>query len=232
MRRLGLPDAQAALNQKLLSYGDTFNIVGVADNYRHQSPKTSYEALLFWYFKNPWGHYSIRLKEDVSSDLLDRVSAYWESAYQDKPLEYFFLKEHYEAQYSAEQKLESIMWLFNGLSILVACLGLFGLASFMTRIRLKELSIRKVIGANSVQLWLLLTSDFMKLVFGSMIAAVPLFYFGSVEWLAQFELQMTLGLLMFIVPSGVVELLSLAILSYRILKALRQNPTRCLRTEV
>ncbi|MGB3469069.1 MAG: FtsX-like permease family protein, partial [Cyclobacteriaceae bacterium] len=161
---LGINDLEAAINKKMVYGRDTANIIGIIKDYRQQSPKSAYEPIIFRYAEAVPGFYSMKISTKNMNKIIAKTEEYWKSAYGDHTFEYFFLDDYYNKQYRNENRFGKIFSLFTGLAIIVACLGLFGLASITTELRTKEISIRKVLGSQSSQLLLLLSKDFMKLV--------------------------------------------------------------------
>ncbi len=230
MKLLGFNDAEEILNQKINFWGDTFNIVGVVKNYRQESPKEAYDALIFRYFNSPSGYYSVNLSGNIRKSV-DQVRAHWEASFGSKTFNYFFLDDHYNQQYQAELKFGNIFGLFSGLAIIVACLGLFGLASYITSLRAKEVGVRKVLGASLQNLWMLLTSDFLKLVGLSIVIAVPVTYFVMQNWLENFANRINLGVLVFLMPAIILILIAVATVSYHTIRTSGLNPAETLKDE-
>lgn len=230
MKLLGFNDAEEILNKKINFWGDTFNIVGVVKNYRQESPKEAYDALIFRYFNSPSGYYSVNLSGNIRESV-DQVQAHWEAAFGTKTFNYFFLDDHYNQQYQAELKFGNIFGLFSGLAIIVACLGLFGLASYITSLRAKEVGVRKVLGASLQNLWMLLTSDFLKLVGLSIVIAVPITYFVMQNWLENFANRINLGAFIFLFPALILILIAVATVSYHTVRTSSLNPAETLKDE-
>ncbi|MEM8893661.1 MAG: ABC transporter permease, partial [Bacteroidota bacterium] len=231
MRLAGMTNPEDLMKEKLFFWGDTFNIVGVVKDYRQESPKAEYDALIFRYFEHPGGFYSIDLSGSDMQNIISTVEGHWTEAYANKPFNYYFLDDHYNEQYKAELRFGSIFGLFSGLAIFVACLGLFGLASYMTSLRVKEVSIRKVLGAANDKLWLLLTTDFLKLVGISILLSIPLTYYLMGEWLENFATRIGLNVWLFFVPAVVLVVIALATVSYHTLRVIFTNPSENLKYE-
>ncbi|MEP5611577.1 MAG: ABC transporter permease [Cyclobacteriaceae bacterium] len=230
MKLLGFNDVEEILNQKINFWGDTFNIVGVVKNYRQESPKEAYDALIFRYFNSPSGYYSVNLNGNLRQSV-DQVKTHYEAAFGTKTFNFFFLDDHYNQQYQAELKFGNIFGLFSGLAIIVACLGLFGLASYITSLRAKEVGVRKVLGASIQNLWMLLTSDFLKLVGLSVLVAVPISYFVMQNWLENFANRINLGVMIFLLPVVILILIAVATVSYHTIRTSNLNPAETLKDE-
>ena len=162
---------------------------------------------------------------------LDKIEGHWLESHGEQPFDYFFLDEHYNNQYKAEIRFGSIFAFFSGLAILVACLGLFGLASFMTSLRIKEVSIRKVLGASFGQLWVLLTKDFVKLVLLAILISVAPTWYVMHGWLENFATRIDLAWWLFLIPAVVLLAIAIVTVSYQTLSTVSANPAETLKDE-
>jgi len=231
IKQIGFEQAQEAINQKIFFWGDTFNIVGVVKNYRQESPKQAYDPLIFRYFPSTTGFYSVKVSTNNMRESVDRMQTNWEAAFGNKIFDFFFLDDYYNEQYKAEIQFGSIFGLFAILAILVACLGLFGLASYITSLRSKEVGVRKVLGASLNQLLRLLTWDFVKLVVISIIIAAPLSWWLMKNWLEDFENRIQLGVGVFLIPAFIIMLIAVLTVAFHTLKTARLNPAETLHDE-
>ncbi|MEQ8472661.1 MAG: ABC transporter permease [Marinoscillum sp.] len=231
VKRVGFSNPEDVLNKDFLFWGDTFKIVGIVKDYRQESPKADYDALVFRYYESPNGLYSVNINSTNVRSSVDQIEQHWQSAFGDKPLDYFFLDDFYNEQYQGELKFGSIFSIFSGLAILVACLGLFGLASYMTSLRTKEVGVRKVLGASFPTLLLLLTGDFMKLVGIAILISVPLSWWIMDNWLQNFANRISLSPISFILPGLVLILIALATVSYHTYHTANLNPATTLKDE-
>lgn len=231
VKRIGIDNPREILNEQIFFWGDTFNIVGVVKDYRQESPKTAYDALIFRYRENPGEFYSIKLSTNNYQDALESVEEHWKSVYGTKPFNYFFLDDYYNEQYKAELRFGAIFGWFSGLAIFVACLGLFGLTSFMTRLRTKEVSIRKVLGASFENLWLLLTRDFLKLVTLAIAISLPLTWWLLDQWLDNFANRIPLSWWLFLVPACLLVIAAAGTVSYHTIFTANVNPANSLKEE-
>src|SRR5262249_43318542 len=143
----------------------------------------------------------------------------WNSIYGDIPFKYSFLDDDFNALYQSEQSMRSVLSLFTFLSVLVACLGLFGLAAFTVRQRFKEIGIRKVLGASVGNVVTLLSKDFLKLVLLAIIIAAPLAWLGINRWLQDFAYRISISAWVFILAGIVAALIALITVSLQAIKA-------------
>jgi len=228
---LGTQNAKDILNKKMFFWGDTFNVVGVVKNFRQESPKSAFDALIFRY-SEAWGEYfSAKVKTNDMVKTIAFIEGNWRETYGEQPLDFFFLDDHYDQQYRSEANFGTIFGLFSLLAIIVACLGLFGLASFMTSIRLKEVSVRKVLGASFTSLWSLMTKDFLKLVILSILISLPLSWWLMSNWLDNFEVRINLSFFLFLVPALILIAVSIVTVSYHTIKTALLNPAESLKDE-
>ena len=231
LRRIGINSPEEILDEQIFFWGDTFNIVGVVKDYRQESPKTAYDALIFRYRENPGEFYSLKLHANNYQEALERIEAHWRSVYGTKPFDYFFLDDYYNEQYKSELQFGSIFGWFSGLAIFVACLGLFGLTSFMTKLRIKEVSIRKVLGASVNNLWLLLTRDFLKLIMLAIVIALPLTWYLLDQWLDNFANRLSLSWWLFLVPACLLVVVATGTVSFHTVFTANVNPASTLKDE-
>ncbi len=231
VKLMGINEMSEIISRKILFWGDTFKIVGVLKNFRQESPKSNFDPLIFRYNSRSGGFYSLKVSSNNMQKLIRKIEGHWQSAFQSRPLEYFFLDDYYNEQYKSENRFGSIFGFFAGLAILIACLGLFGLASYATALRMKEIGVRKVLGARIGQLLLLLTKDFMKLVAVSILIGLPLSFWMIDRWLEDFANRISLSAGLFIIPSLLLCLIALITIAYHTFKTATLNPASTLKDE-
>jgi putative ABC transport system permease protein len=231
IKLLGMKDAESILNKKMQFWGDTFNIVGVLKNFRQESPKSAFDPLVFRYGARVGGFYSLKLSSNNIGEVVDKVEKHWQTAFASKPLTFFFLDDYYNEQYKSEIRFGTIFSIFSGLAILVACMGLFGLASYATALRTKEVSVRKVLGAQMSQLFLLLTKDFLKLVGISILISLPISIWIINLWLDNFANRISLNAVLFVIPALVLALIAVVTIAYHTYKTATLNPATTLKDE-
>lgn len=165
------------------------------------------------------------------SRTLTALEAEWKRILPAHPFDYFFVDADYARQYHDEARLDRLTSLFAGLAILLACLGLFGLAAYAAERRTREIGIRKVLGASVPQALLLLTAEFAKLSLLALVIATPIAYLAAHQWLADFAYHIDLGWKPFVLAGGLVLLLAMLAVSYRSLRAALAHPVHTLRYE-
>ncbi len=205
-------------------------VVGVVKNFNYQSLKSEIKPMAFLYGK--WGGIiSIKLNSVNIRETISMIEEKWKNAAGDAPFEYDFLDVSFNELYFAEQRLGKIFMIFAVLAIFVACLGLFGLATFTAEQRSKEIGIRKAMGANVLSVMLLLSKDYIKLVIISFVLSSPISYYIMVKWLQNFAYRIDIGVLTFAVSGIAALLIAWLTVSYQSYKAASTNPVNSLRYE-
>ena len=174
---------------------------------------------------------SLRIRPDNVAETLAFIESKWRELVPDRPFEYSFLDEQFNSQYRAEERLGKIFLSFAGLAILIACLGLFGLVSYVSVQRQREVGIRKVLGASVRSVVFLLGKDFLKLVVIANIIAWPFAYFIMNKWLENFAYRADIDLTVFLLASVVALSIAWLTVSYNSIKAALINPVKALRHE-
>ena len=177
-----------------------------------------------------WG-LIIKVKGRDVSGLLLTMKKQWAKFNTDEPFDYAFMDELYNKTYIAEQKTGRILNIFAILTIFVACLGLFGLATFTAEQRTREIGIRKVLGASVGQITNMLSKEFLKLVLLACIIAFPLSYWIMYRWLEGFAYRITISWWVFLTAAFVAVSIALATVSFQAIKAALMNPVKSLKME-
>ena len=175
----------------------------------------------------------IRLKSIASNytKALARIQESWESAFPNSPFDYFFLDDYFNSQYQSDQQFALIFSFFACLAILIACLGLFGLSSYMTLQRTREIGIRKVLGASTESVVALLSKDFIRLVLVASVIILPVIYFVVKSWLENYAYRMDIRWWLLVFPVALVWLMAMATISIQTFKTALANPVKSLRYE-
>jgi putative ABC transport system permease protein len=230
-RLMGFATVEEAINDQIFFWGDTFNIVGVMKDYHQESLKKSFDALIFRYNESPNGFYSVKVQTSDIKDLMATFEEDWKDVFPGNPFEYFFLDEHYNQQYKADQQFGAIFTIFSGLAIFIATLGLFGLSSLTAIQRTKEIGIRKVLGASLFGLLRLISKDFIVLVGVAILLSLPLSIWIMNSWLQDFASRISLSWWIFAVPSVMVVIITILTVSIHTLKVAMINPVSSLNYE-
>jgi putative ABC transport system permease protein len=208
-----------------------FVVLGVAKDMVMDSPFEPVRPAVF--FIQGWhSAVSIRTNPQMSlHDALPKIEAVFRKILPGMPFEYRFADQEYGLKFSAEEKIGKLASVFATLAILISCLGLFGLASFVAEQRTKEIGIRKVLGASVGTVWKMLSRDFVVLVVISCLIALPLSYYMLSEWLKKYEYRTEVSWWVFAVTGIGALLITLATVSFQAIKAALMNPVTSLRSE-
>ena len=230
LRRLGwTPDDAIGRRVAVDSRGG--EVIGVVKDFHYRSLREAIEPLAIWYEPSQVGHLLVRLSPGDIHAAMAHLETVWKRFAPQRPFSYRFLDDVYDQLYRNEQQLGQIVAVFAFLAIFVACLGLFGLASFTAQQRTKEIGVRKVLGATVPGLVALLSKDFLRLVALAFLVATPAAYFLAQRWLDGFAYRIDLSVWTFVV-AGVAALgIALLTVGYQAVKAALADPVQSLRYE-
>ena len=205
-------------------------IIGVVKDFHSKSFHSAIEPMVLSHVSQGWAVIA-RLNAGNIRQTMQAIQKTWEGVDQSRPFEARFVSDAFNRQYESEERLSKIFMAFAVLTIFIACLGLFGLISFVVRQRNKEIGIRKVLGASVQNILQLISMDFVKLVLLANLLAFPLAYYAVQQWLQSFAYQTSINLLIF-VASGILALtIALLTISTQALRATRVNPAVVLKDE-
>lgn len=231
VERLGFGSAAEALNQRLVFIGDTFQIIGVTADFYHFGARRAAEPYMFFMRGDEYRRYSIKVRTEHLPQTIEAVRNAYMAIFPGAAFEYGFADELFDRQYGADQRLGRIFLAFAGLAILIACLGLFGLATFYALQRTKEIGIRKVLGASVVGIMRLLATDFLKLVLVAIVVASPVAYYFMEKWLSDFAHRIEMAWWMFAGAGLLALLIAFLTVGAQSVRAALANPVRSLRNE-
>ena len=224
-----------AIGQKIIRQNSvrgnniTFTVVGVVKDFHFRSLHEAITPLLM--VLNPESGLIIKVKTKDMAELLATMKQQWAKFGPEEPFTYDFMDELYNRTYTAEQKTGRILNIFAVLTILVACMGLFGLATYTAEQRSKEIGIRKVLGASVTQVTGMLSKEFIKLVLIACIIAFPLSYWAMYKWLQDFAYRININWWVFVLAGAAALFIALFTISFQAIKASIANPVKSLRTE-
>jgi putative ABC transport system permease protein len=207
----------------------TYTVVGIVKDFHFKSLHETISPLLM--VLNPETGLIIKAKTNNIPGLLASLKQQWNTYNTGEPFSYSFMDDLYNKTYSAEQKTSRILNIFSALTILVACMGLFGLVTYTAEQRSKEIGIRKVLGASVTQVTGMLSKDFLKLVGIACIIAFPLSYWIMHQWLLDFAYRIRLNAWMFIGAGCIAMVIALCTVSVQSIRAALANPVKALRNE-
>lgn len=231
VEQLGFNNPGEAIGKKIDFWGQQYTVAGVTENFHQQSLRESYEPLILRLIPDVRGYISVKTSGAQSGAVVNAVKHNWNKFFPGNTFEYFFLDDHFNAQYRADQRFGQVFGLFTSLAVFVACLGLFGLASFTTTQRTKEIGIRKVLGASVPGILQLLYREFALLLLLAFAVAVPLAWFTIANWLQGYAFRIGLHWSYFLLPFATILLIALLTVSFQSVKAAVANPVKSLRTE-
>jgi putative ABC transport system permease protein len=211
---------------------EPMRIIGVVKNAIIGSPFSAIQPALFVYNPDLAGTVIYRLKPDVNvHDAIGKLALTFNKYNPAYPYDYQFADATYDSKFKQAQLVGKLAAIFAGLTILISCLGLFGLAAYMAEQRTKEIGIRKVLGASVSGIWLLLSKDFMVLVLIGCVVASPLAFYFMNNWLQQYDYRTTIGPMVFILSALMAIVITLITISFQAIKAALANPVKSLRSE-
>ena len=228
---MGFEDNASAMNVPIFFWGDTFQIVGVLKNYHQEGLHKGYEPLIFRFFEDPNGCYSLRVNPQKTREALAFAEEQWQLFFPLNPFEYFFLEDYYNEQYRNEVQFGKVFGVFAFLAILIACLGLFGLSSYTTLQRTREIGLRKVLGSSSGNAVLLLLRYFIIQVLIAVPIGLGLGYYIMHGWLQNFAYRVGIGWWFFFIPFLLVALITLLTVGGQVIRTAQVNPAESLRYE-
>jgi ABC-type antimicrobial peptide transport system permease subunit len=207
-------------------------VVGVVKDMVMESPYAPVTPTIFLVDPGWVNVINVRMKAGTPlQDALAKIAKVFEKYNPSAPFDYKFIDEEYAQKFSEEQRIGNLATFFATLAIFIACLGLFGLASFVAEQRTKEIGVRKVLGASVFNVWNLLSKEFMLLVVFSFIVSVPLSYYFMHNWLQNYEYRTTLSWWVFASAGVGALMITLITVSFQSIKAAIANPVKSLRTE-
>jgi len=218
---------------KIVKWNDkSYRVLGVVEDLVMESPFEPTKPVVFLLIYEWAGVINIRLNPALSARAsLDKVQAVFRRFNPGSPFDYKFVDQQYAAKFAAEERISTLATGFAGLAVLISCLGLFGLASYMAERRTKEIGVRKVMGASVFQLWGLLSKEFAGLVAVAFLVAAPVAWYFLRGWLEGYTYRTTMPWWIFVGSGAGALLITLLTVSYQSIKAALTNPVKSLRSE-
>jgi putative ABC transport system permease protein len=231
-RLFGYNKPSDAVGKKFDQWGRKGTIIGVVKDFNFRSLHQAVEPLTLRYgYPDVLNRISVAIKGDNVAATLAALRTTWDQVAPQRPFLYHFLDQSFGEQYEADRHFGNLFTLFAGLAIAIACLGLFGLSTFMAQQRVKEIGIRKVLGSSAAGIVILLSKDFIKLILLAAAVAVPACWWAMNKWLQGFAFRITIGPLIFIEAAFIALTVALATIGWQSLKAAMANPVLSLRNE-
>lgn len=228
-QKLGLP--KPWLGQRFGFHGREGQVIGLVRDF-HFLPMHEAIMPLVIFNEAGWrGAFFVKTHPGQSTPALAAAEAAWKQLFPETPFKYSFLDEDFNQLYHAEQQAGLLFNLFAGIAIFIACLGLFGLATFVATQRTKEIGIRKVLGASVAGITGLLAKDFLKLVGIAILIATPIAYYFMQQWLADFAYRIDIQWWMFAIAGVFAVVIAFLTVSFQSVRAALANPVKSLRSE-
>jgi putative ABC transport system permease protein len=206
-------------------------VVGVVKDFHVKSFHQKIEPMVMHIYPGGFNEFIVRIRPENTAATLDFLKGQWAKLAPEWPFDYKFLDDQFAQLYASEQTFGRLFGVFTGLSIFVACLGLFGLASFTAQQRTKEIGVRKVLGASVGSIVALLSKDFLKLIAVAFVLATPLAWYFMREWLQNFVYRVDMGWWIFAAAGLLAGLIALLTISFQSIRAALTDPVKSLRSE-
>jgi putative ABC transport system permease protein len=174
---------------------------------------------------------ALRFSASDLPDLIGQIGSYWQSLTPRTPFSYTFMDEEFNRIYENEQRSEKIFFSFSALAILIACMGLLGLSTFAAQQRMKEIAIRKVLGASTNSIFALLSREFIRLVIIAIVVAAPAAWWIMTRWLQNFAYRISMSAWFILVSGSIAILIAVLTICSQVIRASQQNPARSLKAE-
>ena len=233
VRELGFASAEDAIGRQFWYGNRKGQLVGVVRDFHFESMHKRIMPIVFYKAISPqsYGNISVKVSGDNLPAALAHIEKTWSTFAPEVPFEYSFLDDRYASLYESEQRQSTVFTLFSCIAILIACLGLFGLSAFTISQRVKEIGIRKVLGADTSSIVALISKDFLKLVIIAALIAFPLAWWAMHKWLEDFVYRIDIPIWVFLAAGVVATVVAFLTISYQSVKAATANPVKNLRTE-
>lgn len=232
MQLMGFNQVDSILNQRIFFWGTVYKVIGIIKDYHHESLKNEYDPMIYRLIPNVKNYYSISYDPSINTNqLINSINEIWAQHFPARPFEYFFADEFYNRQYKDDRQYGIIFGMFSILAIIIACLGLFGLASFSSTQRTKEVGIRKVLGASVPEIVRLFTIAYLKLMLIAIFIGAPICYFLMDKWLQNFAYHISIHWWLMVLPALLLIVISLITISSNAIKSGYANPVDSLKNE-
>lgn len=231
------------IGSKIATFGDggngepdrnkliTLTVIGIVEDFHFESLKENVSPLMMELNEKSEGPISFRFQSQNTQEVIQLVETKWKELAPGQPFTYYFLDQRFGSMYAAETRLGKIFGIFSVLAVLIACLGLFALTAFTAEQRMKEIGIRKVLGASISSIVVLLSKELGKLVLIAFVLAAPLAWYGIDWWLKDYTYKTNIGIGLYLMAGLVAFLIALATMSFQSFKAAASDPVKSLRSE-
>jgi putative ABC transport system permease protein len=235
-KQIGWKDAIGQRIQYPGGNNEWYTVIGIAKDFNVQSLQTAMSPIALFHTSSKsydigTSFMMVRMKPGDISNTLSKIESKWKTFVSGEPFDYNFLDASFDALYRSEQRMGSIFSIFTGLSLFIACLGLFGLSAYIAERRIKEIGVRKVLGASVSGVVTLLSKDFLKLTLVATIIAFPIAWWWMNKWLEDFAYRININWTVFLIAGLCTLFVALLTVCFQAIKAAIANPVKSLRTE-
>jgi putative ABC transport system permease protein len=234
----GFETNEAAIGKKINRWDRNYSVVGVLKDYNHHSLKSAVDPTVIFFDKhgNNTEYISIKVNEgnipgEAYKKVLTEIRQKYDQVYPVSDFDYYFLDEKFNQQYKADQQFGKVFTIFAGLAIFISVLGLFGLVLSEVQQRVKEIGVRKVLGANPFEIVSLLSKNFMRLIGVSIVISILLSFYLIQNWLDAYASRISVGWTLFVFPAIILSAVALITIGLQSYRAANQNPINALRYE-
>ena len=233
VKELGFSSPEEALGKSFMAHYHrmTKRIIGVTDDFHYRGMQEIVEPLVMDIEDSLMNTITLSIRVENMTELMRFIEKKWDEHFPGVPFEYSFLDENFEREYRYEERMGRLLGIITTLGFIIACLGLFGLASFVAQYRKKEIGIRKVLGASTSDIIAMLSKKFVLLILISVIIASPIAWYSMNKWLQDFAYRINLNLVVFFVAAGGALAIALATVCIQGIRAAVTNPVNSLRNE-
>ena len=233
VKALGFATPEEALGQSFQAhYHRKFKrIVGIVDDFHYRGMRELVEPMIFDIEDSLFSTITLSIRAEMMTDMMKHVEETWKEHFPGVPYEYSFLDENFDREYRYEAQMGRLLGIITSLGFVIACLGLFGLTSFVVRYRTKEIGIRKVLGASTADIVTMLSKKFIWLILVSVLIASPLAFYAMKIWLQDFAYRIELSGVVFVAAAGGALAIALATVGLQGIRAASANPANSLRDE-
>lgn len=230
-KMFGFTELHQALGKIIFIGSRRFEIIGVVKDHHYRSLQSEIQPVVYMqgYPRNP--RYAIKISSQLIAESIPKIEATWKAAYSPNVFKYYFLDDFFNRQYTMELQLANIVTALTLVAIFICCSGLFALSLYSVGRRAKEISIRKVFGATIMNVSVLLSQHFLKLLLFGAFIALPLGYLGARFWLQGYAYKMSLEIWLFLIPVGLVLILAIATTGFQTISAAKKNPVDNMKSE-
>ncbi|MEO8472824.1 MAG: FtsX-like permease family protein, partial [Chryseolinea sp.] len=229
-KSLGFTSPENAVGQKIKNDSRELIVRGVIKDYHHMSVQNAIGSVIY-VPRNNGSYYSVKLSGKNYPDMIKQLQDFYLKSFPGNPFEYQFLDQSFAAKYQIEKQYSLIFTTSSCLAILIACLGLFGLATYSVEQRTKEIGVRKVLGSNTRQIVSLLSKDFIVLVCIAFVIAAPVSWWMMNKWLQSFAYRIDIAWWVYLIAGATTMAIALTTVGTRAFKGAATNPVNSLRNE-